>query len=64
MEVYAKNNQACIVSPFIVGGAMAPVSIAGTLTQVLAEVLAGVAYNQLIKPGAPVIFELSFRQLI
>ena len=56
MEVYARNNQACIVSPFIVGGAMAPVSIAGTLTQVLAEVLAGVAYNQLIKPGAPVIF--------
>ncbi|MGI9399351.1 MAG: trimethylamine methyltransferase family protein, partial [Paracoccaceae bacterium] len=55
MEVYARNNQACIVSPFIVGGAMAPVSIAGTLTQVLAEVLAGVAYNQLIKPGAPVI---------
>jgi trimethylamine--corrinoid protein Co-methyltransferase len=56
MEVYARNNQACIVSPFIVGGAMAPVSIAGTLTQVLAEVLAGIAYNQLIKPGAPVIF--------
>ncbi len=56
MEVYAANNQACIVSPFIVGGAMAPVSVAGTLTQVLAEVLAGVAYNQLIRPGAPVIF--------
>ncbi|MEM6825001.1 MAG: trimethylamine methyltransferase family protein, partial [Pseudomonadota bacterium] len=30
LEVYAKNNQACIVSPFIVGGAMAPVSVAGT----------------------------------
>ncbi|MFC6687121.1 trimethylamine methyltransferase family protein [Jhaorihella thermophila] len=56
LEVYAKNNQACIVSPFIVGGAMAPVSVAGTLTQVLAEVLAGVAYSQLIRPGAPVIF--------
>ena len=56
MEVYAANNQACIVSPFIVGGAMAPVSVAGTLTQVLAEGLAGVAYNQLIRPGAPVIF--------
>jgi trimethylamine--corrinoid protein Co-methyltransferase len=55
MEVYAENNQACIVSPFIVGGAMAPVSVAGTLTQVLAEALAGVAYNQLCKPGAPVI---------
>jgi trimethylamine--corrinoid protein Co-methyltransferase len=56
MEVYAANNQACILSPFIVGGAMAPVSVAGTLTQVLAEVLAGIAYNQLIRPGAPVIF--------
>ncbi len=55
MEIYAKNNQACIVSPFIVGGAMAPVSVAGTLTQVMAEVLAGIAYNQLVRPGAPVI---------
>ncbi|MGD9917871.1 MAG: trimethylamine methyltransferase family protein [Paenirhodobacter sp.] len=56
LEVYAKANQACIISPFIVGGAMAPVSVAGTLTQVLAEVLAGVAYSQLIRKGAPVIF--------
>lgn len=56
LEVFAKNNQASIISPFIVGGAMAPVSVAGTLTQVLAEVLAGVAYSQLIRPGAPVIF--------
>lgn len=56
LEVYASNNQACIVSPFIVGGAMAPVSVAGTLTQVLAEVMAGIAYSQLIRPGAPVIF--------
>jgi len=56
LEVYARNNQACVVSPFIVGGAMAPVSVAGTLTQVLAEVLAGISYSQLIRPGAPVIF--------
>ena len=56
LEVYAANNQACIVSPFIVGGAMAPVSVMGTLTQVLAEVMAGIAYSQLIRPGAPVIF--------
>lgn len=56
LEIYARNNQACIISPFIVGGAMAPVSVAGTLTQVLAEVLAGVAYSQIIRPGAPVIF--------
>ena len=56
LEVYAKANQAAIISPFIVGGAMAPVTVAGTLTQVLAEVLAGVAYSQLVRPGAPVIF--------
>ncbi|MCG7492125.1 trimethylamine methyltransferase family protein [Thalassobius sp. Cn5-15] len=55
LEVYAQNNQACIISPFIVGGAMAPVSVAGTLTQVLAETLAGIAYSQLIRKGAPVI---------
>jgi trimethylamine--corrinoid protein Co-methyltransferase len=55
LEVYARNNQAAIVSPFIVGGAMAPVTVAGTLTQVLAEVLAGVSYSQLVRPGAPVI---------
>lgn len=56
LEVYAAAGQACIISPFIVGGAMAPVTVAGTLTQVLAEVLAGVAYAQLVRPGAPVIF--------
>ena len=56
LETYAAANQACIISPFIVGGAMAPVSVAGTLTQVLAEVMAGVAYSQLVRPGAPVIF--------
>jgi trimethylamine--corrinoid protein Co-methyltransferase len=56
LEVYAAANQATIVSPFIVGGAMAPVTVAGTLTQVLAEVLAGCAYAQLVRPGAPVIF--------
>ena len=55
LEVYARANQASIISPFIVGGAMAPVSVAGTLTQVLAEVLAGVAYSQLIRKGAPVV---------
>ena len=56
LEVYARANQACIVSPFIVGGAMAPVTVAGTLSQVLAEVLAGVAYSQLVRKGAPVVF--------
>ena len=56
MEVYAAANQASIISPFIVGGAMAPATVAGTLVQVLAEVMAGVAYAQLVRQGAPCIF--------
>jgi trimethylamine--corrinoid protein Co-methyltransferase len=56
LEVYAKAGQATIVSPFIVGGAMAPVSVAGTLTQVLAEAMTGIAYAQMVNPGCPVIF--------
>jgi len=56
LEIYAAHNQACIISPFIVGGAMAPTTVAGTLTQVLAEVMAGISYSQLVRPGAPVIF--------
>ena len=40
-KVYARANQATIITPFILAGAMSPVTVAGTLTQVLAEVLAG-----------------------
>ena len=54
--VYAENNQATLISPFLIAGAMSPVSVAGTVTQILAEALAGIAYVQLVKPGAPVIF--------
>ena len=54
--VYARHNQATMISPFILAGAMSPVSVTGTLTQILAEALAGIAYVQLVKPGAPVIF--------
>jgi len=56
LKVYARNNQATIVTPFILAGAMSPVTVAGTLTQVLAEVLAGAAFTQLVRPGAPVLF--------
>ena len=55
-EAYARANQACIITPFILSGAMSPVTVAGTLTQVLAEVLAGTAFCQLTRPGAPVVF--------
>jgi trimethylamine--corrinoid protein Co-methyltransferase len=55
-KVYARNMQATIITPFILAGAMSPVTVAGTLTQVLAEVLAGAAFTQLVRPGAPVLF--------
>ncbi|MYE48717.1 MAG: trimethylamine methyltransferase family protein [Gammaproteobacteria bacterium] len=54
--VYAENNQATVISPFLLAGAMSPVTTAGTLTQILAEALAGMAYIQLVRPGAPVVF--------
>ncbi|MDQ7247872.1 trimethylamine methyltransferase family protein [Dongia sedimenti] len=56
MKVYARANQASITTPFILAGAMSPVTAAGTLAQVLAEVLSGAATCQLYKAGAPVIF--------
>ena len=55
LKVYARAGQATIISPFIVGGAMSPVTVAGTLTQVLAEAQAAIAFSQLCRPGAPVI---------
>ncbi|MEM7289840.1 MAG: trimethylamine methyltransferase family protein [Pseudomonadota bacterium] len=56
LKTYARANQASIVSPFIVGGAMSPVTVAGTLAQVLCEATSGVAFSQLCRPGSPVIF--------
>ena len=55
-KIYAQNNQACVVSPFILAGAMSPVTVAGTAAQILAEALAGMAFVQLVRPGAPVVF--------
>ncbi len=56
LKVYARNNQACIVTPFIIAGAMSPVSAAGVAAQSLAEGLAGMSLIQLIRPGAPMIY--------
>src|SRR6056300_1600609 len=44
LKVYARAGEACIVSPFILAGAMSPVSVAGTLTQILAEAMSGIAF--------------------
>jgi trimethylamine--corrinoid protein Co-methyltransferase len=55
-QVYAAANQATIITPFILAGAMAPVTTAGVAAQTLAEALAGMTFVQLVRPGAPVVF--------
>lgn len=56
LKVYARNNQACIVTPFIIAGAMSPVSAAGVAAQSFAEGLAGMTLVQLLRPGAPMVY--------
>lgn len=48
-------GQGCVVTPFLLMGAMAPVTIAAALAQQLAEALTGVALTQLVRPGVPVV---------
>jgi trimethylamine---corrinoid protein Co-methyltransferase len=56
LRAYARANQAAVVVPFILGGAMGPVTNAGGIVQSLAETMAGCALTQLERKGAPVIF--------
>jgi trimethylamine--corrinoid protein Co-methyltransferase len=55
-RVYAERNQASIITPFILAGAMAPTTSAAVAAQTLAEALVGMAFVQLVRPGAPVVF--------
>ncbi len=54
-QAYAEANQAVMMTPFILAGAMSPSTVAATCAQTLAESLAGMAYVQLVRPGAPVV---------
>ncbi|WP_127599384.1 trimethylamine methyltransferase family protein [Nitratireductor alexandrii] len=56
LRAYARANQGTVIVPFILGGAMGPVTNAGAIAQSLAETMAGCALAQLERPGAPVIF--------
>lgn len=53
---YSARNQAVIITPFTLAGAMAPVTLAGALVQQHAEALAGIAFAQLVRAGAPVVY--------
>ena len=56
LKAYARANQAPVVVPFILGGAMGPVTTAGAVAQAHAETMVGVALGQLVRPGSPVIY--------
>jgi trimethylamine--corrinoid protein Co-methyltransferase len=53
---YTLAGQPCVLTPFILMGAMSPVTIPAALVQQIAEALSGIALAQLINPGCPVIF--------
>ncbi|HEX6222193.1 MAG TPA: trimethylamine methyltransferase family protein, partial [Acidimicrobiia bacterium] len=53
---FSSRNQAIVCTPFTLAGAMAPVTVAGALAQHNAEALAGIAFTQVVRPGAPVIY--------
>jgi trimethylamine--corrinoid protein Co-methyltransferase len=53
---FARAGQVNIVTPFILAGAMSPITLASAMAQQNAEALAGIALTQLVKPGAPVIY--------
>ncbi len=52
----AHRNQVCVVTPFTLAGAMAPVTLAGALVEQNAEALACLALSQLVQPGAPFVY--------
>ena len=56
LRAYARANQCPVVVPFILGGAMGPVTSAGAIAQSLAEAMVGVALGQLERPGSPAVF--------
>ncbi len=55
IRVYSGANQGIIVVPFILGGAMGPVTTAACIAQALAEAMMCCAFTQLVRPGAPFI---------
>ena len=56
LKCYARHNQATLVSPFVLAGANTPASTVGALAQLNAEALAGIAFAQIVRPGAPTIY--------
>jgi trimethylamine--corrinoid protein Co-methyltransferase len=56
LKIYARANQSVVVSPFVLAGANTPASAVGSVAQLNAEALAGIAFAQLCRPGSPMIY--------
>lgn len=55
IRAYAAANQGSIHLPFLLGGAVSPLTMAGSVAQCLAESMVSCALTQLVRPGAPVV---------
>lgn len=53
---FSSRNQVICITPFTLAGAMAPVTVAGAISQHNAEALAGIVFTQVVRPGSPVIY--------
>ena len=56
LKAYARANQGCVISPFIIGGAMGPVTLPALVAQSHAEAMTGIALSQLVRPGSPMVY--------
>lgn len=56
LKAYARANQGCVISPFIIGGAMGPVTQPALIAQAHAEAMTGIALSQLVRPGSPMVY--------
>lgn len=56
LKAYARANQGCVISPFIIGGAMGPVTVPALVAQAHAEAMTGIALAQLVRPGSPMVY--------
>lgn len=55
IRAYAGANQGSIHLPFLLGGAVSPLTMAGSVAQCLAESMTSCALTQLVRPGAPAV---------
>ena len=56
MRAFCRRNQPVLCSPFVLGGANTPASVAPAVAQLNAEALSALAYTQVIRRGCPAIY--------